>query len=145
MYPSIRQDIHNYVLTKRSNSVWEPIPYITLRYKWLEKPVNKLLKFLGAEFEYKHETVNAISIDRTHVYNLCITACNEYQVRTGHRPTHLIVGRDFMDRIFSSELPKKETHCYQLNTKEFLGMNLIIHPMINGLIPISLEGKEVTY
>ena len=104
------------------------------RYKFLEKFVKWIHRKCGVYYMNTQTRYYRIEINKSLVREQLYSIANAYILKTGKRPTHIIIGFDKM-----CDLIRQEVHTQVvLDTKEFCGFILVLNPFINGIVPVAL-------
>lgn len=105
------------------------------RLFWTIKPLNAILRWLGATWIDKTVEVHQITIPRLQDMAVDIQqVVLDFEKHTGERTRYLIIGHDVLDKLRWCD--NQMVRYTALDTMEFLGMKLILHPFVNGIIPI---------
>lgn len=128
-------NIKNFAIAKDVTSFQSPYKKIHLsKWKFLEKGLNRLISFLGGCQFDEEVSMLRIAIEHDSVYKLINEISNDFAKKTGRRPKCVVIGYDNFHALqIGVDLLWRPTN---IDLDEMLGMKIVLHPMINGILPL---------
>lgn len=128
-------DIINFAIQEDVSNIYRPFPKLHLtKWKWLTKPLAKLLNYLGAQEYVSIYTTSRIEINLRKADSILMRLWNEKR-KQGKEVKCFVVGYNFYhDFVTGADFYTAQT--FNCNTPSFRGVTLVLDPLINGALAL---------
>lgn len=134
--------ITNYALVHDVQFSFKQFPRVFLsRWKFLERPTNRMLSWLGAKEKTQINNTKTITLVSDSVSNLVREVMIEFCRHTGKYPTAFVIGRKQqrqlgIENLYSPILVVAPVEFHSNQLGELYGVKLFLNPFIDGIVPL---------